>query len=139
MTLEQAIATQPQWVQLWTSWMGIVILGTMLVLLFSKTTWRDAVIIFATSVLAFFAMNWLYDKVGMVRLLGIVHVFLWTPLAIYFWHRLKNPEIGPPFRQVLWVFLATIIASLAFDYVDVARYALGERGSMIPVASSPAT
>lgn len=134
MTFEEALATQPQWIQWWVTWMGIVLLGTLVVLLFSKTTWRDAALIFATSVIMFFAMEWLYKQVGYVRLLGIVHVIVWTPLAIYFWQRLKNPDIGTPFRQVMWLFLATIVVSLVFDYVDVARYLLGERGSLIPAA-----
>lgn len=132
MTFDQALATQPEWVQLWTNWMGIVIVGTMVVLLFSRTTWRDAALIFATSALTFVAMTWLYNQLGLVRLLGVVHVVIWTPLALYFWQRLKNTEIGTPFRQVIWLFLATIVVSLLFDYVDVARYILGERGSMIP-------
>lgn len=76
-------------------------------------------------------MMWLYDQVGYVRLLGIVHVVIWTPLAIYLWQRLKNAEIVVPFRQIIWVFLATMVVSLAFDYADVVRYLLGERGSMV--------
>lgn len=132
MSFEEAIATQPQWVQYWTNWMGIVILATTAILLFSKTTWRDAALLIVTTAIMFFAMNWLYDQLGLVRLLGVVHVVIWTPLLIYFWYRLKNPDIGAPFRQAIWIFMATIFVSLAFDYVDVVRYLLGERGSMIP-------
>lgn len=134
MSFEDALATQPQWVQWWTTWMGIVILVTMVTLLFSRTTWRDAALVLATTVVMFFAMQWLYDKLGLVRLLGVVHVVIWTPLLIYFWYRLKNPEIGVPFRQVIWIFMATVFVSLLFDYADVVRYLLGERGSMIPGA-----
>jgi hypothetical protein len=35
------------------------------------------------------------------------------------------------FRLVIWVFVATLAVSLAFDYVDVVRYLLSERDSMI--------
>ncbi len=132
MSLEEAIATQPSWVQWWINWMGIVIVGSMIALLFSKTTRRDSAVILVTSLAVFFLMMWLYQQVGFVRLLGIVHVVIWTPLAIYFWRRLRNPAIATPFRQVIWVFLATIIVSLMFDYVDVVRYLLGERESMVP-------
>ena len=131
MSFEEAIATQPMWVQLWINWMGIAILGTFVALLFSKSTRRDSLIILATTAAVFFAMMWLYQQVGYVRLLGIVHVIIWTPLAIYFWQRLKNPAIVTPFRQIIWLFLATIIVSLMFDYADVTRYILGERASMI--------
>ena len=30
-------------------------------------------------------------------------------------------------RRVLWAVLAVFVVSLAFDYVDVVRYVLGER------------
>ncbi len=103
----------------------------MIGLWFSKATRRDAIIILIAVVPTYFAMMWLYDQVGFVRLLGIVHVVFWTPLAIYIWQRLKDPNITPPFRQIMWVFLATIVVSLLFDYTDVIRYALGERESMI--------
>ena len=132
MSFEEAIATQPTWIQIWVSWMGIAILGTMTALAFSKPTRQDSLIILAVTVPMYFAMMWLYDQFGYVRLLGIVHVVLWTPLAIYLWQRLKNAAIVTPFRQVIWILLATILISLAFDYADVVRYVLGERGSMVP-------
>jgi len=132
MSFEEAIATQPQWVQYWLNWMGLVIVATFGVLLFSKTTRRDSLIILATMIAAYFSMVWLYQQLGFVRLLGIVHVILWTPLAVYLWNRLKNPQITTPFRQIIWLFLATITVSLMFDYADVVRYVLGERGSMVP-------
>ncbi len=131
MSFEDAMATQPQWVQWWVTWMGIAILGTIIALVFSKPSRRDSLIILLTGIATYFAMMWLYDQLGLVRLLGIVHVILWTPLAIYLWQHLKNPAIVTPFRQIMWVFLATIVVSLAFDYVDVLRYLLGERGSMV--------
>lgn len=131
MSFEDAATQLPTWVQWWMNWMALVIVGSMIALVFSKATRRDSAVILLTSIAAYFAMMWLYDQVGMVRLLGIVHVVIWTPLAIYFWQRLKNPDIRAPFRQIIWVFLATIIVSLAFDYADVARYLLGERANMI--------
>jgi len=63
--------------------------------------------------------------------LGIVHVILWTPLLVYLVGRARNSEITLFFRLVIWLFVASLAVSLAFDYVDVARYLLGERASMI--------
>jgi hypothetical protein len=132
MSFEEAIATQPSWVRWWLNWMGIVIIGSIVILLISKITRRDSIIILATSVIVFLCMTWLYQEIGYVRLLGIVHVVIWTPLAIYFWQRLKNPAIVAPFRQVISVFLVTIVVSLLLDYADVVRYLLGERESLVP-------
>ncbi len=130
MTFDDAIATQPAWVQYWVRWMAVAITASVVVLLFSKATRRDALVILATNIGVYFVMMWLFEKIGFVRLLGIVHVGFWTPLAVYLYWRLKDQTIVTPFRQVIWLFLATIVVSLAFDYADVARYILGERSSM---------
>ena len=134
MTFDQAMATQPAWVQYWVTWMAVAIVGTFVLLLFSKATRRDAIIILLANVAVYFVMMWLYEKVGFVRLLGIVHIVFWTPLAVYLWLRLKDDAITAPFRQIIWIFLATILASLAFDFADVARYMFGERASMVPAS-----
>ncbi len=132
MSFEEAIATQPVWVQMWLNWMGLVIVGTFIGLLFSKATRRDAAIILVSTILVYFAMTWLYQQVGFVRLLGLVHIIVWTPLVFYLWKRLASPLITKPFRQFIWIFIATIVVSLMIDYVDVARYILGEKASLIP-------
>ena len=131
MTFDDAVATLPQWVQIWIMMLGVVILGSIVILLFLKATRLDAAIITIAMVAVYPAMMWLYAQVGFVRLLGIVHVIIWTPLVIYLWRRLKDAEIITPFRQVIWLLLATLCISLAFDVTDVVRYLLGERASMV--------
>ena len=128
MSFEDAIAQQPQWVQIWVNFMGLVLIGSFICFLFSKATRRDALVLFVVNVAVFLMMQWLYGQLGYVRLLGLAHVILWTPLAFYLWWRLGDPGIRTPFRQVMWLLLATITISLAFDYTDLARYLLGERG-----------
>jgi len=132
MTFEDSIATQATWIQLWVNWMGIALVGTFVVLLFSRKTWRDAAVILVANGVMFFLMQWLYGQVGYVRLLGLPHIIIWTPLAIYLFRRTRNGGFGLPFRIAMGVLLVTITASLAIDYVDVARYLLGERGSLVP-------
>ena len=131
MSFDEALAAQPQWIRIWLLWMGVVLLASMVLLLFSRTTRRDSLVIFLANFAVYVSMNWLFQQLGYVRLLGIIHVVFWTPLAVYLWLRLKNPAILFPFRQMIWLLLITITISLAFDYVDVVRYLLGEQGSMI--------
>lgn len=133
MTFNEALATQPAWIQYWVMFMGIVIVGAALLLLVSKPTRRDGLIVVASMALTAVIMNWLYGKVGYVRLLGAVHVAFWTPLVLYLWNRLGDVAIVTPFRQVVWLLMGVLVVSLAFDYVDVARYLLGERDSLVPV------
>ena len=119
------------WMIVWLYWMSFAITVTPLVLIFSKATRLDAVIVFLTNLAMFVGMSWVYDQMGYVRLMGIVHVILWTPLFIYLFLRAKNGEMPLLCRLTIWMFVATLAVSLAFDYTDTVRYLLGERDSMI--------
>lgn len=136
MTFNEALAEQPQWVQYWVTFMSAVLVGSVIVFLFSKATRRDALIVVLLNIPNFVLMQWLYGELGYVRLLGLPHVLFWTPLAIYLFLRLRNPAIVTPFRQVMWLLLITIAVSLVFDYADVVRYLLGETDPTL--AASPA-
>jgi hypothetical protein len=119
------------WQIVWLYWMSFAIIVTPLVLVFSKGTRRDAVIVLLTNIAMLVGMGWVYEQMGYVRLLGIVHVILWTPLFVYLFLRAKNGEMPILCRLVIWMFAATLAVSLVFDYTDVARYLLGERDSLI--------
>jgi hypothetical protein len=119
------------WMTAWLYWMAFAITVTPLVLVFSKATRIDAVIVFLTNIAMLVGMSWLYDKMGYVRLMGVVHVILWTPLFIYLVRRAKTGDMPLLCRLVMWMFAATLALSLVFDYTDTVRYLLGERASMI--------
>ena len=119
------------WLTVWLYWMAFAIAVTPLVLIFSKATRLDAIVVFFTNLAMFVGMSWVYDQMGYVRLMGIVHVILWTPLLIFLLLRAKNGEMPLPCRLVMWMFAATLAVSLVFDYTDTIRYLLGERDSMI--------
>ena len=131
MTFHDAMFSATGWILYWFYWLGFAMVATPVALLFSKATRRDALIVLATNIIVVLSMGWLYDQIGYVRLLGIVHVIFWTPLFVYLWRRAKNHAVALPLRLVIWVFVGTLAISLAFDYVDVVRYLLGERASMI--------
>lgn len=115
----------------WLYWMSFAITITPLVLIFSKATRLDAVIVFLVNLAMFIGMGWIYDLMGYVRLMGIVHVILWTPLFIYLFRRAQNGQMPLLCRLTMWMFAATLAVSLVFDYTDTVRYLLGERASMI--------
>jgi len=119
------------WQTAWLYWMSFAIIVTPVVLIFSKATRLDAGIVLLVNIAMLVGMAWVYELMGYVRLLGIVHVILWTPLLIYLVIRAKNGEMPLLCRLVIWMFAATLAVSLVFDYTDVARYLLGERDSMI--------
>jgi hypothetical protein len=129
MTLSEAIAQQPQWVQYW---LNVLICGIVLLpitLLIWKQTRLTAIVTIAASVLAGFGVSWLYDRLGYVKLLGLPHIVLWTPLAMYLYGQIRRQDMPMWARRILIVVLAVFLVSLAFDYIDVARYVLGERAA----------
>lgn len=118
------IAAGPAWVAAWVAFMGAVFM-LAIPFAFSRVEARWTLVAMAFT---FPSMIALYSIVGYVRLLGLIHVIFWTPLAIYLWRR--RGEWGS--REHLadkWILLlfATILLSLAFDYSDLIRYLLGDR------------
>ena len=67
------------------------------------------------------------DTLGFVRLLGIAHVILWTPLMVYLFKRVTIVRDDQPYFIYIVTVLVTDCLSLVIDYVDVGRYILGER------------
>ena len=81
--------------------------------------------------IASFSIFTMYDSLGMVRLFGLPHVILWTPLAIYLFTLSRKMEMPQIPVWILRIFYATIVISLIFDYWDVIRYILHDRASLI--------
>jgi hypothetical protein len=132
MTFHQAMFSQASgWLLYWFYWLGCSIVLTPLILAFAKATRRDALIVALTNIAVVAAMGRLYDQIGYVRLLGIVHVILWTPLFLYLLRRVWRGEMRLGLRVVMGLFVVSLGISLAFDYVDVVRYLRGERGSLV--------
>ena len=131
MTFEEAVATQPQWVQLWLNWLliGAFVLPVGL-LLFKQTRMFAVAYLVATGIGAFAIMK-LYDLQGYTRLLGLPHLIVWIPAAYFMIQKLRAGLPRIP-RILMAVILVTILISLAFDVVDVTRYILGDRESMVP-------
>lgn len=127
MTLEEAIATQPLWVQIWVN---ILFLGAF-VLPLALLIWRPSriagLVTVAASVLAAGGVYWIYGQLGYVRLLGLPHVILWTPLVVWLWRQQARADMPAWPQRIIQLVCAVIAVSLAFDYVDLARYLLGER------------
>lgn len=131
MTFAEAAATQPQHLQLWFVWLvGVMFIAPVLLLIWSQSR-VVGLAGMAVAALTTLVMPWLYDMWGYVRLLGLGHVVLWTPLLIWMWPRLPA-LIGVP-RIIAWVLFLTLGASLVIDYIDVIRWLMGDRGSLVPV------
>jgi hypothetical protein len=132
MSFSEAVATQGPLLRLWVGWMTLLMVATPVLLLLHKTCRRDGAVMLAAAIVNISLMMWLYGQMGFVRLLGLPHVLIWTPLAVYMMLMLRNHRMPRLPRLASWTYLVTIMISLVFDYIDVARWLLGERGPIPP-------
>jgi hypothetical protein len=126
-TLSQALAAQPLWVQYWNYVMVFCIVVLPLSLLIWKQSRLSALIIIAAALLAGVGVFRIFDALGYVKLLGLPHVIVWTPLVWFLFRQIKRNDMPLWPRRIMLVVFSVFVVSLAFDYVDVVRYVLGER------------
>ena len=121
-TLVERIAEGPAWVYWWTR---VIDTSNWLLIPFAffdrRARW--ALLAWIINVLL---ITTLYGTFGYVRLLGLSHIIVWTPLLIYLL-RVRKPfsEENWTGRYLYW-FMAVITISLVFDYIDLARYIMGD-------------
>ena len=130
MTLQEAIAQQPPWVGLWLKWLFFGVFTLPIALLIWRQSRIAGIATVLSSVAAAISVGWLFDRLGYVKLLGLPHIVLWTPLVIYLVALLRRKDMPNWPRWIIIVVLGTILISLAFDYTDVMRYLLGERAPL---------
>ena len=136
MSLSEAIATQAAWIQIWVGWIAVINIATLAALLITPALRRDGIVVGVAVHDNFLLMKWLNGQFGYVRLLGLSHVLIWTPLALYLILALRSERIVGWVRRLTQVFVLSMGVSLIFDTVDVARWIMGEQGSMLPAAPS---
>lgn len=127
------VATLPDWVRAWMAWMGLVLPTCLLFAPFrAEARWVLAALL--ASQLATQAIGLGF---GWNRLWGLAHVLFWTPAVVLLWRRWSRlsfePRLGrrtlhltPLYRLWAGLTLGTMAISLAFDFVDVARYLAGD-------------
>jgi hypothetical protein len=130
MTLSDAIAQQSLWIQYWLYILVFGIVALPLALLIWKQSRIAAIITVAASFLAGFGVSLVYDQLGYVKLMGLPHIIVWTPLVLYLYSQIKRVDMPPWPRRIMIVISTLFVISLLFDYVDVARYILGERAAL---------
>jgi asparagine N-glycosylation enzyme membrane subunit Stt3 len=133
-TLSQALETQPLWVQYWNYFMVFCIVLVPLSLLIWKQSRFTSVIVVAASLLAGVGVFRIFDALGYVKLLGLPHVIVWTPLVWFLFRQIKRNDMPVWPRRIILLVLAVFLVSLSFDYVDVLRYVLGENTATPPLS-----
>lgn len=127
MTLQDAIAAGPPWVGIW---INILVFGAFvapLVLLIWKPSRKAGIVTFVASVLAGFGVNYMFEIMGYVRLLGLPHLIIWVPTVVFLIMQQASGDMPTWPRRVIWFIVAILCISLAFDFIDAVRWIMGER------------
>lgn len=129
-SLGEAIAAEPFWL---LGWVGILGLANLLAVLFVVTRkadrWRvrpEPLAILAAFFAAAMLMEWMYARVGYVRLLGLAHLVFWGPVWAWLVTRRAGIGTGTWFGRYIHLYLVIAGISLVIDAVDVIRHLLGD-------------
>lgn len=125
MTFVEAMGAQPTWVQIWLIWMLLSVFIAPLALFIWRETRLTALIIVLTHTLNGFTVVYLFNTLGYVKLLGLPHLIFWGPLVWYLIRFVRRETLPHWATRILWVLIATLAISLAFDLTDTIRYMLG--------------
>ena len=132
MSLNEAMAEfGPSWLQVW---LPLLLLGAFvspLLLLIWPQTRIIGAISFVASMIAAFAIDYMYKQMGYVKLLGLPHIIIWTPLIAFLIARLRRDNFSVWPTRILKFMIVIICISLAFDYVDAIRYFLGNTTALV--------
>ena len=118
----EQILNEPFWLKVWIFWM--VFLNSASILFVRRAEGRWVLVAWLASLVM---MNRLFDEFGYTRILGLAHVLCWSPLVVYLFRRRASFGEGAFGGWARWLAI-TNAASLAIDYVNLARWALGDRG-----------
>lgn len=130
MTLQEAIAAQPLWVNIWVNWLLVSAFALPLVLLIWPQSRLIGIVTALASVVAGTGVGWMFDAMGYVKLLGLPHLVIWGPLLVWLIAQVRRGHLPVWPQRILWVIVASIAVSLVFDVVDVLRYMLGARAPL---------
>jgi hypothetical protein len=64
-------------------------------------------------------------------LLGLPHLILWVPIVVFLMAQQARGDMTNWPRRIIWFIIAIICISLVFDFIDVARWILGERAPLV--------
>jgi len=129
-TLNDAIATEPLWLQ---AWVMVLVVTNLVALLFvvgrRQGRWLvrpEPVAIVASFLAAGVFMSWLYEQVGYVRLLGLPHLVLWGPVWVWILSRRRALGTDTLYGKYIHLYLVIAGISLLIDAIDVIRYLVGD-------------
>jgi hypothetical protein len=110
-------------VKIWMNWMVIIFLSS-LIFVYRHNSAR---IIFGSLIFTMPIAIWLFNTTRSAHLIGVAHIIVWLPLAIYLVKIEiinQGEKLKTPYGIYLVLLLTTIVTSLYFDIRDAILIAL---------------
>lgn len=113
----EAVANAQPWVGYWMNWLVVISLAAALF------AWKHVPARYALGALfvIFPIALLIFNQTEEVHLIGIAHILVWGPLAVYMYRVCKRGNVAKKSAYGIWfmLFFATIVISLVFDVRDV--------------------
>ena len=125
----RALSRAPVYLKLWLALLVSVLVIAPLFLLSHKPA-QAMVLANALNLVG----NVISSRAGLARILGLSHLFAWsTAVGMIVYAALGIQSVG---IYEVWLLAAAVVGTvcLLIDASDVVRYALGDRGEMVPIA-----
>lgn len=117
-------ANSPEWVRVWLGILVGVLAGSVVFSLVRP----EGRAIFLGVLMGMVMTIVIYGQFGFTRILGVGHILCWTPTLIYMLSLQGTAPVAKTwFGRWLWLAIAVMAVSLAFDYADLVRYMFGDR------------
>jgi len=122
------ILRSPEWVLIWVQ----VMVGVLAVGLLFTLFRHEARAILLGVVLGMAMTVVIYGQFGFTRILGVGHILFWTPTLFYMFSLQGTASVIKTwFGRWMWLAIAVMVISLAFDYADLLRYMFGARDPIV--------
>ena len=113
-------------VALWINWMVLIFLLSIIFVWRHKTARYVLLAIILTGPIGYLV----WSLTGKVHLIGIAHLIVWFPMAVYlYFNEFKQENFKWKSVYGVWLILlvTTIIISLVFDVRDIALVLMGQK------------
>jgi len=122
----QGILRMPIHLQLWV----VALVGANIVAPLFFIQHLEAQLALAAGLLGLASMSVLTGRFGFSRIVGLGHI-AWLPLIVFLISGVGDTSVSSPFG--LWIRTVIVLdsISLAFDFVDAARFYRGDRGETV--------
>ena len=131
MSLIQDVLTLSPVIVVWSGWMFALSVAAPVLLLLFGAPRLDCLVVATAAIALILLMPPWHAHMGYTRLIGLPHIVIWTPLALFLYLRWEHLASPWPVRWTTAALMTTIVVSLGFDYADALRWLLGERAPLI--------